>query len=226
MIRGLVRPNQRNQPPISPSRFCFLTPLQRLTRLSHSCANRKFPFRPNEVAGVAVGKLLQVILMLGLSFPERPRGRYFGDRFAGPQAGGVHVGNGVERGALLLFVRVVNRGTIAQPAVIALPVHGGGVVNLKKEFQNLAIADLRWVENNLDRFGVRAVIAIGRVGHVAAGIADARGDHTRLLAQQILHAPETTTGQNRFFRLSTHALAPFSFALSFSAPSNNLRYAP
>ena len=146
--------------------------------------------------------------MLRLGFPERTRGGDFGDGFAGPEAGRIHVGEGVERDALLFLTRIVNRRTVAQAAVIALLVHGGRVVNLEKEFQNFAVADLRRVENNLDCFGVRAVIAVGRVGHIAAGVAHAGGDYARLLAQQILHPPETSTCQNRCLGRCAHAFAP------------------
>ena len=53
--------------------------------------------------------------------------------------------------------------------------------------------------NDLDRLGMRSVISVGRVLHVAAGIADAGGDDAGLLADQVLHAPETASGEDCAF---------------------------
>src|SRR5262249_10184673 len=44
----------------------------------------KLPIRPHEVAGVAVGVLHQVVLVLGLGLPERTGRRDLGDHLAGP----------------------------------------------------------------------------------------------------------------------------------------------
>jgi hypothetical protein len=62
-------------------------------------------------------------------------------------------------------------------------------VDLEEEFEQLAVVDLRRVEDDLDRLGVISMIAIGLAGHVAAGIADARRDHARSAPDQILHPP-------------------------------------
>jgi hypothetical protein len=42
----------------------------------------------------------------------------------------------------------------------------------------------------IDRFGMDAVIAIRRVGHLAAGVADPCGYDTVVAANEVLHAPE------------------------------------
>ena len=47
-------------------------------------AARQGPARPWEVAGVAVRVGLQVVLVLWLGLPERPRRGHFGDDLAGP----------------------------------------------------------------------------------------------------------------------------------------------
>jgi hypothetical protein len=57
-----------------------------------SCSARQLTARADEVAGVPVGLLLQVVLVLGLGLPERPGRRHLGDDLARPQAGGVDVG--------------------------------------------------------------------------------------------------------------------------------------
>ena len=47
-------------------------------------------------------------------------------------------------------------------------------MNLKEKLEQLSIADLLWIEDDLDRFGVCSMIAIGRIGNVASGLTDAR----------------------------------------------------
>src|SRR6185437_1464042 len=136
-------------------------------------AYRQLPVRADEVAGVAVGDPLQVILVLGFGFPEVPGGRDRGNSLAGPQAGSVHVLDGVFGDALLLVAGVEDRRAVAGADVVALPIHRGRVVDLEKELQQCAITDARRIERDLDRFGVRAVVAVGGIGNVAAGVADA-----------------------------------------------------
>src|SRR6185312_8882796 len=103
-------------------------------------ACRQLPVRADEVAGVAIGDALQVILMLGFGFPEVPGGRDLGNSLAGPQAGSVHVLAGVE-----------DRRAVAGADVVALPIHRGRVVDLEKELQQCAITDARRIERDLDR---------------------------------------------------------------------------
>ena len=71
--------------------------------------SRQLPARPEEVAGVAVGVALQVVLVLGLGLPEIAGGADFGHDLAGPEAGGLDVSDGVERNALLRLVEVKDR---------------------------------------------------------------------------------------------------------------------
>src|ERR1043166_1678774 len=71
------------------------------------------------------------------------------------------------------------------------------MVDRKKELEALSIAEAGGVENDLDGFGVPAMIAIGGIGSVAA-----RGDHAPrnnagTAPAQLLHAPEATAGENR-----------------------------
>src|SRR5450755_4062287 len=96
-------------------------------------ASRQFPARTDEVAGVAVGVALKVVLVLGLRLPERSGGLHIGDGLPWPQAGGVDIGDRVLRDAALLVVDVVDRRAIARADVVALPVLRRRVVNLKYE---------------------------------------------------------------------------------------------
>src|SRR6478735_1300724 len=82
------------------------------------------PTGPHEVAGVAVGDLLQVVLVLLLGLPEVTRGLHLGDDLAGPQARRVDVGDGVLGDGLLLVAGVEDRRAVAAAHVVALPVAG------------------------------------------------------------------------------------------------------
>ena len=158
---------------------------------------RQLPARAREVAGVAVGDALQVVLVLGLGLPEGAGRRDLGDHLARPQARGVDVGDGVLGDPLLLVARC-RRSPSGSSCRRRCP---GGSSSLgswiwKKNSSSVAVADLRRVEDDLDRLGVGAVVAVGGVGHVAAGVADAGGDHAGLAADQVLHAPEAAAGED------------------------------
>jgi hypothetical protein len=73
-------------------------------------------------------------------------------------------------------------------------------VDLKEKLQQRSVIGLCRIESDFDRFGVSIVVAIGGVLHLAAGVADARRDHARLFADQVLHAPEATASQDCAFR--------------------------
>ena len=143
-------------------------------------------------------------------------GLKLGDDLAGPETGCVHVGDRVFGDGLLLIARVEDRGAVAGADVVALPVLRRRIVDLEEEFEDFAEADLLRVEDDLDRLGVRAVIAIGGVRDVAAGVADAGRDHARIAAQQVLHAPEATPGQNRAFGGPCHDRLLFGCAAANS----------
>ena len=119
-------------------------------------AVRQLPAWPDEVAGVAVGVVLQVVLVLGLGLPERPGRRHLGDDLARPQPGGVHVRDRVLGDALLLVAGVEDRRAVAGPDVVALPVAGARVVDLEEELQQVPVGDLLRVEDDLDGLGVAA----------------------------------------------------------------------
>ena len=84
------------------------------------------------MAGVAIGIVLEVVLVLGLGLPERSGRRNLGDHLAWPQTGGVDVGDRVLGDAPLLVIDMEDRGAIAGPDVVALAVCGRGIVYRKK----------------------------------------------------------------------------------------------
>ena len=132
----------------------FLTgPLSR-----HS--TRKLPFRPNEMASVAIRVALQVVLMFPLGFPEGAGLGDFRNNLSGPKPGGFDVRDRVLCDPFLILAGVENRRTIAGPSIVALTVQSRRIVNLKKEFQELPVTKLLRAKNDLDRFGMRSVIAV------------------------------------------------------------------
>src|SRR5215475_457703 len=199
-------------------------PLQRARLLLSDLvrAVRQFPARPDEVAGIAVGVLFQVVLVLGLGLPEGPRGLNRGDHLARPQAGGVDVGDCV-LGDLPLRVAGVEDGRpVAGPEVVALPVERGGVVDLEEELEQVPVGDLLRIEDDLDGLGVGAMVAVGGVRHVAAGVTDPGREHAGTLADEVLHSPEAPAGQDGLLSLAAHRHA----LLVSSVSSNSLRQAP
>src|SRR5580704_3172960 len=158
--------------------------------------------------------------MFRLGFPEGARGSHLRHHLAGPQTRSVHVGDRVFGDALLLVAGIENRRAVARAQIVSLPVARRGIVNLEEEFQNAPIADFGGIENDFDRFGVGAVIAIGGVGHVAARIADARRHDAVVAAKEILHAPEAAAGENGPF--GCHEMSSTWFRYS-AYPSASIR---
>ena len=147
------------------------------------------PVGPHEMAGVAVGISLEVILMLGLGLPEVSGGHHFGHDFAGPQAGFVYIGAGVLGNPALLVGGVEDRRSIARPDIVPLPIARARVVNLEEELQDLPVADPGRVKDDLDCFCMCSVVAIRRIGRVASRVADAGGLHRRRYTQPDLPQP-------------------------------------
>src|SRR5580692_12336957 len=171
----------------------------RLVRRLASCFKlpvRKAPIGPDVMASVAVRDALEIVLVFGLRFPEFRCGLYFGHYLSGPKTRSVNVRDRLLRNPLLFFGCVENGGAVAGSDVISLAVLRRRIVNLEKEFQQLPITQLLWIEDDFDRLGMAFVVAIRCVRNVASGVADPRGDHAWTAAQQILHAPEAAAREN------------------------------
>src|ERR1700728_3246395 len=103
------------------------------------------------MARVAMWVTLQVVLMFGLGFPE---GTGCGDlrhHLARPKTRGFDVGDRVDGNPLLILRRVENRRTVTGSPIISLAVQRGGIVDLEKELQQLPVAELLRVKNDLNR---------------------------------------------------------------------------
>src|SRR6185369_11449642 len=116
---------------------------------------------------------LQIVLVLGFSFPEITRWGDFSDDFAGPKTRGIHILNRIFCNSLLLFSSIKNRRAIAGPAIVALAVYSCGIVNLEEELQEISKTDFLRIKDDLDRFGMRAMIAIGCVRNISSGVTNA-----------------------------------------------------
>jgi GGDEF domain-containing protein len=111
--------------------------------LARGFAHRQLPSRPHEVAGVAVGDPLQVVLVLGLGLPERARRRHLGDDRPGHRPEAFDVGDRVLGDPLLLVAGGVDRRAVAHADVVALAVAGGRVVHLEEELEQRPEAHAR-----------------------------------------------------------------------------------
>jgi hypothetical protein len=150
--------------------------------------------------------------VFGFGLPEVSRRNDFGGRLAGPEPGGVDVGDGIDRDALLFVIGEEDRRPVARADVVALPVARARIVDLEEKFQDFPEARNPGIEDDLDRLGVRAMIAIGCVRHVASGVPDAGGEDSALAPDQILHAPEAAARQHGPFALVIHVDNPFEIA--------------
>src|SRR5882757_6211058 len=125
------------------------------------------------MTGVTIRIFLQIILMLGLGLPEWSGRRQFSDNLARPKTGSIDIGDGVFRDPFLLIAGIEDRRPVARAPVVALTVQRRGIMDLEEEFQQFSVADDFGIEDDLDGFGMVAVVAIGRVRHLAAAIAHA-----------------------------------------------------
>src|SRR4051794_16428411 len=157
----------------------------------------QLPAGAREVAGVAVGVALEVVLVLGLGLPERDGLAELGHDLAGPQARGVDVGDRVLGDLALLVARVEDLGAVAGADVVALAVLGCRVVDLEEELEDVPVGDALRVEDDLDRLGVPGMVAVGRVVVLATGVSHPGGDDSLAVAEQVLDTPEAASGEDR-----------------------------
>src|SRR5882724_8247290 len=99
------------------------------------------------MARVPTGIVDKIILVLGLGLPEVTRRNNLGDNFAGPDSGSIDIGDRVFCNPLLLIAGVEDGRPIARTNIVPLTIQGGWVVNLKEEFEKLAVAEFGRVEN-------------------------------------------------------------------------------
>ena len=165
---------------------------------------RKLPSRPHKMARVPVRYPLQVILVLRLRLPKISRRRHLRHHFPRPQPRRLHILDRLFRHLLLLRTHIKNRRPVTRPPIIPLPILRRRIVNLKKELQQLPKRHLRWIKNNLNRLGMRPMIPIRRMLHLAPAIPHPRRHHPLHPPNQILHPPKSSPRQNRPLRGTRH----------------------
>jgi hypothetical protein len=69
-------------------------------------------------------------------------------------------------------------------------------MDLKEELQEFPEAELLRIKDHFERLSVGSMIAIGRIGDIAACISDTSRNHPGIAAQKILHAPKTASRKN------------------------------
>src|SRR4051812_19398852 len=118
---------------------------------------RQNPVGADEVARVAVGIVLEVILMLRFGFPEVTGRRDLRHDLPRPAPGGVDVGDRLLGDLPLLVVDIEDRGPVARADVVPLAVHRRRVVDPEEELEQRAIRRSLGIERDLDGLGMRAV---------------------------------------------------------------------
>src|SRR5215218_9050462 len=171
-------------------------------------AARQHPIRPREVTCVSVRIPLEVILMLGLGLPERPRRRHLRHDLSGPTARGFDVRDRLLRDVALVLVEVEDRRPIARPHVVSLTVQRRWVMNLEEELEQVTVGRLLGIEADLDRLRVRAVVAIGGIRDVAARVPDPCRQDAAALPDEGLHPPEAASREDRLLGRSVHQPPP------------------
>src|ERR1043166_2410424 len=144
---------------------------------------RKPPVRPNEMAGVTIRMVLQIVLMFWFGFPKRTGGSDFSHHFTGPNPRRFDISDGVTCDSFLFVAIVEDGGTIAGSPVVPLSIPCGRVMNLEEEFKQRSVSELVRIEDDFNCLGMTLVITVGRIGYVATRITDPCRNHTREAAQ-------------------------------------------
>src|SRR6476659_7947140 len=116
--------------------------------------------------------LLQIVLMFFFSVPEVRRRNNFGYNSSWPFSGSVHFTDQFLCRFLLLLAKIKNSGSVGSAHIISLPIFRSRIVDLEEKFQQLAVRKRFRVEINRDGFRMCAMITIGCVFYIPAGIAN------------------------------------------------------
>ena len=153
-----------------------------------------------EVTGIASRIVLEIVLMLRFGRGEFRKRFKRRDDGIGPAFAFVHEINKCLRFFFLFIIRVENGGTIGSADIIPLAVQCGGIVDLKKEIQQIFEIRFGWIVGDFQRLGVSRMILIGGILILAAGVSSLRVNHARKFAEQVFHSPEASAGKDGCFR--------------------------
>jgi hypothetical protein len=124
----------------------------------------------------------------------------------------------VRRRPPLLVARREDLGAVVGADVVALAVLGRRVVDLEEELEDVPVGDPRGIEDDLNGLGVAGMVGVGRVLVLAAGVADASGDHPVAVAKQLCISQKQPPA-----RIAVSVLSVMAFPLStcrFLAPGD------
>src|SRR3979490_2199840 len=146
--------------------------------------------------------LLQILLVVILSLEERYCWNDLSDYGLTKTMGVFQLLLRSFGGGFLLWSMKEDSRTILLAPVRPLPVELRGIVVLPEDVEQLVIRKLGGIVIEFDRFGmtgrIRAHRLIGRIGRIAAGVADARRDHSGHLAKGRFDSPETACRKSSF----------------------------
>jgi hypothetical protein len=150
-------------------------------RLSQVAVSRPGSFQPRpREERVPARKVLEVVLIFGLGLPERAGLADLGHDLAGPDAGGIEVGDRVLGDVALLVGRVEDLRPIAGADEVFAKV---GPVDLQEELEKFPVGDSLGVEDDLDSLCVSGMVLVGRAVVLPTGVSDPDGDDSFAVAQ-------------------------------------------
>src|ERR1700722_20843365 len=103
------------------------------------------------MTGIAVGISLQIVLMLGLCFPEIPRRSDLRHDLSRPSPRRIDVGDGLLGDALLFIAGVEDRRSIALAPIVTLAIPRARIMDLEEKLEHSAVAHFGGIKNDLDR---------------------------------------------------------------------------
>lgn len=112
--------------------------------------------------------------MLGFRFPEIASWLHLGDHLSRPQPRCIDIVNRIQGNLLLFFARVEDRRSVRHPAIVPLAILRRWVMDLEKELEKLSEVRLLGIEDDLDRFCVRAMVPVSGILDVTTRVTNSR----------------------------------------------------
>src|SRR6185312_5427002 len=140
--------------------------------------------------------LLQIALMVVFSYPEGGGGHDLRDDLLREPPALAKDLPGLLGQLLLLVVVIEDRRAVLRSYIRALAIEGGRVVVVPEDVEQRVVAHQRWIELDLDHFGVSGGVAahffVCGIGLRPAFIACGRGNDAGNLLESGLRSPEAS----------------------------------
>ena len=150
--------------------------------------------------------------MFGLRRPEHRQGHDLGYNGAGPRRGSGDLRHHGPSCHLLIGIMGQDDAAVLRADIRALPVLGGWVMDGKKHLQQIGKGYLPWIEGDLHNLGMAGALAadllIGRIGHMAAGIAGLHGSDADHFPKHGFQTPKAAAAKCSLFHINPPASAP------------------